>query len=426
MLISNNSTNLIVKYISIIINQEYNNSCNVTNTYKNNIYNDFKLNDDCICSNLVAYNETQNSIDKFDYCKIDYVGGNIVGIIVDDNDITESDYIKGYTPASSYGSNSILRKKRLFYQVEVTNTCYGKKLKKVYKDYLMNPSAPTTLTEEEIQDLNDNFIITQVFPNGENTPEQIQIAKKFYEDFEKYNTSTFLTKEINDNDRFFENEYSVAIKEPVYEIQQVKGLDDKYFEETVLIERGDIIYCRKSTMKTIDSLCANIAMYLNSRYPTLINRSFAVDDHTVINPEALTEVINSDICRYFCGTNESFNSEKLSFNIDDFIASFILGRTITPYSSMEDINYVQKLMENNIYISYEAEVYGEWDSSLTNTLYQYQKDINERYKDNEKALEGKDYNILIPTGYFDIITEKYMLQDRQILGEDYNNAYSSI
>jgi hypothetical protein len=399
MLISNNSTNLIVKYISIIINQEYNNSCNVTNTYKNNIYNDFKLNDSCICSNLIAYNETQNSIDNFDYCKIDYVGGNIVGIIVDDNDITESDYIRGYTPASRYGSNSIFRKKRLFYQVEVTNTCYGKKLKKVYKDYLMNPTAPTTLTEEEIQDLNDNFIITQVFPN-ENTPEQI--AKKFYEDFEKYNTSTFLTKEINDNDRFFEDEYSVAL------------------------EPGDIIYCRKSTMKTIDSLCANIAMYLNSRYPTLISRSFAVDDHTVINPEALTEVINSDICRYFCGTNETFNSEKLSFNIDDFIASFILGRTITPYSSMEDINYVQKLMENNIYINYEAEVYGEWDSSLTNTLYQYQQDLNERYKDSEKALEGKDYNILIPTGYFDIITEKYMLQDRQILGEDYNNAYSSI
>ena len=149
-------------------------------------------------------------------------------------------------------------------------------------------------------------------------------------------------------------------------------------------------------------------------------------NHTVDNPEVLTEVINSDICRYFCGTDSTFNADKKSFDIDDFVASFILGRTITPYSSMEDIDYVQRLLEKNLYVDYNVNIRGEWDETLTNTLYNYQKSIKSRYKDRKKEKEGTDYNIVIPTGYFDIITEKYMLQDMQLFGEDFNNAYSSI
>ena len=407
MIISNNSKNLIVKYISILINQNYNNSCNVTDTYKNSIYNDFKIDSDCICSNLIGYNynNDRTSADALKYCKIDYVGGVVTNIIYDENDITEADYMQGILSTKQFGTNSILRKKRLFYEVEVTNTCYGRKMKEEYANYLKNPYLPTTLTEDEIKDLNDNFIYTAVFPNisgSELSPEEEAYIKKFNDEFAKYNTSSFLIKEINDNDRFFEDDYSVVL------------------------EPGDTIYCRKSTMKTIDSLCANIAMYLNSRYPTLINRSFSVDNHTVDNPEVLTEVINSDICRYFCGTDTTFNADKKSFDIDDFVASFILGRTITPYSSMEDIDYVQRLLEKNLYVDYNVNIRGEWDETLTNTLYDYQKSIKSRYKDRKKEKEGIDYNIVIPTGYFDIITEKYMLQDMQLFGEDFNNAYSSI
>ena len=405
MVIGNNSTNLIVKYISVLINQTYNNACDVTNTYKNNIYNDFKIDEECICSNLVGYNLNQQaSADKLDYCKIDYVGGTVTGLIIDQEDITDADLIKGAMSTSQFGTNSILRKKRLFYEVEISNTCYGRKLKKVYRDYLINPTAPTTLTEEEIKDLNDNFAYTktfsQIYPD-----EPTEYSEEYQAEFEKYSTSAFLNKEINDNDRFFEDEYSVA-------------LSDEYFEEdsTVVFNQGDIIYCRKSTMKKIDSLCANIAMYLNSRYPTLVN-----------NPESVTELINSDVCKYFCSVNTAFNSEKQAFNIDDFIASFILGRTITPYSSMEDIDYVQRLLEENLYIEYSPEVRGKWDSSLTNTLYEYQKELNERYSTAKNPEEAdKDYNVIIPTGYFDIITEKYLLQDKELLGEVYNNAYSSI
>lgn len=416
MIIGNNSTNLIVKYMSILINQTYNNSCDVTNTYKNNIYNDFKVNDECICSNLVGYNfDNQPTIDKLDYCKIDYVGGTVTGIIIDENDITKEDYMNGAISTSTFGDNSILRKKRLFYIVEVSNTCYGRKLKKVYKDYLMNPSAPTTLTEDEIKDLNDNFVYTktfsQIYPS-----EPTEHSAEYQAEFEQYSTSKFLTKEINDNDRFFDSEYNVILK-------------DEYFEEdtNVVFNEGDIIYCRKSTMKRIDSLCANIAMYLNSRFPTLIQRDFSINVSTVNNPEAVTELINSDICKYFCSVNTAFNSDKKAFDIDDFTASFILGRTITPYSSMEDIDYVQRLLQDNLFIEYSPNIRGEWDLSLTNTLYDYQKSLNERYSIIKNPDdEDTDYNVVIPTGYFDIITEKYLLKDKELLGEGHNDAYSSI
>ena len=394
MLIQNNSTNLMVNYISILINQNFNNSCNVTDIYKNSVYNDFSIDDDCVCSNLIGYNFSPTAIyDRLSYCKIDYVGGTVENIVIDQDDLNESQRLMNIVITSDFGTNPLLRKKKLLYQVTTTNECYGKPLKEDYRNYLMG--LANNLTEEEKQDFRENFIYIGTYNVDKNA---------------QYNTGKFLTKEINDNDRFFEDKYSIVIP------------------------KDTTIYCRKSTMKRADSLSANIASFLNSRYPILIERTVNVDTitNTTNNVDNLTELLNSDICKYFTSTDKSFNADKKDFDIDDFISSFIIGRTITPISTMEEIEYVQRLLEDSFYLTYSANVYGEWDKGLTNALYDYQVQLNKRYSNNKNTVNEDgtinkyNYNVIIPTGYFDIITEKYLLQDKSLLKGDLNNAYSSI
>ena len=376
LVIGNNSKNLIVKYISILLNQTFNNANEVVNVYKNNIYNDFDVGDECVCSNLIGYNYVDiltNPVDRFSYCKIDYVGGEVTEIVRLEETLTDAEKLK-IVNTSSYGTDSIAKQKRLLYRVLTSNDCYGRILKTKYYNHIHNIHDRTTedLTEEEIATLN-NFLNSQD------------------------ESSKALANEIETNDIFFNDRYSENIKIPA----------------------GSLIVCRKSTMKPINTLPAQIAMYLNSRFPILINTQM---DYT------LTEVIKSDICRYFTTKEITYNSIKKNFDLDSFIISFLLGRTIGPESTMEDIEYVQRLLEDSMYVNYNHNHYGVWDDELTYTLYDYQKAVNKRYVSEglKEANNYKDYNIIFPTGYFDIITEKYLLQDKAMTGADLNNAYNSI
>lgn len=421
MLINNYSTNIIVKYISIFLNQNYNTSFTVTDRYINNIYNNFSINDDCVCSNIIGYNYNNSTTsDRLNYCKIDYVGGTVTDIVIDANEVGSNILITSPT-TNDFGSNSLLKKKRLLYQVQTSNICYGKPLKEQYRRFMLG--LTNELTNEEKLDFITNFIYVSI-PEGEDEENLIKT----------YNTSNFLNKEINNNDRFFEDNYSIKI------------------------DAGNIIYCRKSTMKETNSLVANIAMYISSRFPVLINRNISftpINNNGAFISSAnnepriytttdelssynLTEIMKADICKYFTSTDKSFNSEKGDFNLDSFLCSFLLDRAITPLSSMEDITYVQKLLESDLYINYSANHYGIWDSNLTNTLYDYQISLNKRFSNNKISISDSsndnsidtlydvNYNVIIPTGYFDIITEKYLLQDKALIQGDYNDGYSSI
>lgn len=91
--------------------------------------------------------------------------------------------------------------------------------------------------------------------------------------------------------------------------------------------------------------------------------------------------------------------------IDDYIASFLLGQTITPNSSMEDIYYVQKLLigEDNI----AREEKGIWNyvrpdgRTLTDIIIDFQQGCVNKY----------DAVPIVVTGYFDIFTEKVALNN---------------
>lgn len=376
VVIGNNSKNIIVKFISVLLHQTFNNTGEVVNIYKNSIYNDFDVGDECVCSNLIGYNYVDahtNPVDRFSYCKIDYVGGEVTEIVRLEETLTEAEKLK-YVNTASYGTDSIAKKKKLLFRVLTSNDCYGRVLKPKYYNYIHNitDSSVEELTQEEIAALN-------IFLNSQDE------------------SSATLVNEIENNDIFFNDEYS----------------------EDVIIPAGSLIVCRKSTMKPASTLPAEIAMYLNSRFPVILKTSM---DYTV------TQVIKSDICRYFATKELTFNSNKNNFDLDTFIISFLLGRTIGPHSSMEDIEYVQKLLEDSIYVNYEHTYYGIWDDELTYTLYDYQNAVNKRYVSGgvKETNHHKDYNIIFPTGYFDIITEKYLLQDKMLTGDDLNNVYSTI
>ena len=105
---------------------------------------------------------------------------------------------------------------------------------------------------------------------------------------------------------------------------------------------------------------------------------------------------------------EPWNNNKQICEIDDLVLSYLLGRTITPNSSMEDIYYVQNLFYGeNIPIQCK----GLWVSDygcLTDTIKEYQASY----------VDPITTNPLFVTGYFDIFTEAALLRDRgeQIYG----------
>lgn len=86
--------------------------------------------------------------------------------------------------------------------------------------------------------------------------------------------------------------------------------------------------------------------------------------------------------------------------LDDLITSYLLGRTITPNSSMEDIYYVQKLLitDRDLY----REEKGNWNfvrpdgTTLTDTIMEFQRNCPNNYGDTP----------ILVTGYFDIFTEQ--------------------
>ena len=99
---------------------------------------------------------------------------------------------------------------------------------------------------------------------------------------------------------------------------------------------------------------------------------------------------------------DKWESDKEICEIDDLVLSYLLGKTITPNSSAEEIYYVQRLF----YGEYIPEVdKGVWSSdygNLTDTIKEYQRAHTNPVLTNP----------LFVTGYFDIFTEASILRDR--------------
>ena len=81
----------------------------------------------------------------------------------------------------------------------------------------------------------------------------------------------------------------------------------------------------------------------------------------------------------------------------------------------------------NIYDTYIPNSLGIWDDKLTDIIFNYQRRIN--IDDTNTAMDSTKNNIqldklrLLPTGYFDIYTEKYLLSEQK---DDMFNGYNQI
>ena len=103
----------------------------------------------------------------------------------------------------------------------------------------------------------------------------------------------------------------------------------------------------------------------------------------------------------------SWNIDKQICELDDFVLSFLLGRTITPNSSMEDIYYAQQLLYAGQEIPKETK--GVWCIKgnegtffdMTTALIEYQK----------KHIDPSLITPMFVTGYFDIYTEACLLKE---------------
>jgi hypothetical protein len=139
----------------------------------------------------------------------------------------------------------------------------------------------------------------------------------------------------------------------------------------------------------------------NSTLKSLVNKIEILGYEDRINQTAKRERIYS---------LPEWRTEKGICEIDDLVMSYLLGRTITPDSSMEDIYYVQQLL---IGYGIQNSDKGIWDSesgNLTEILINYQKTHTDSYSTHP----------LFPTGYFDIFTEASILKER---GEVSNGIY---
>lgn len=107
----------------------------------------------------------------------------------------------------------------------------------------------------------------------------------------------------------------------------------------------------------------------------------------------------------------SWRTEKSICEIDNLVMSYLLGRTIGPNSSREDIYYVQQLLIGKEHINVTDK--GIWNSdsgNLTELLINYQ----------QSQINVDKTHPLFVTGYFDIYTESSLLRNR---GEQLYGVY---
>lgn len=101
-------------------------------------------------------------------------------------------------------------------------------------------------------------------------------------------------------------------------------------------------------------------------------------------------------------TLPTWSRDKEICEIDDLVLSYLLGRTISPNSSMEDIYYVQQLLIGSDIPNVDKGIWNSPSGNLTDLIMNYQRLKVDPYVTHP----------LFVTGYFDIFTEASILKDR--------------
>lgn len=367
MLIQDNSNSIITKYISIFLKETFNYNIEVTSIYNNSTYNIFNINDNIIFNGIVAIPVIENDEETAFTVIKDYMFGYIFAVIGTVSTITLSD------------SN---------------------------RTYIINNYSD--LANEEL--LNNNITKLPILNFTTNTEDAIQ-----FNTISKLNLNSVTNFKI----------YSINLTTG----EIVKDSNNNYVEiswsgytseayETWL--NNPIVITHNSRCRNCNDLCNYIYQWLNSRYTPL----FADTNNNLHNEQYSDEIIlNCNIANYFISNNAYFNTNKLPFDIDNICGNFLLSRVISDTSTPDEIEYVQNLIRYNKFMKlhYSEEQFneyikypGRWDY-LHQLILEYQLYLNHKYynyEEDSSIVEDKDnthFNVVVPTGFLDSITEKYLL-----------------
>ena len=432
MLITNNTESIVVKYLSIFLKETFNTSVEVTNRYVNSQFNAFNNNEIIICNGFCQFaltdinndDSTLNTINSLKYYYVYYCAGNYKTV---DSTITTNFNFTNNANLNTVTNLQLaptLKDNKTCYSLLVANCILDNFTITVYYKENIEPDADI---QKLILDTSDMKMILEL--NGI-IVEDIDINSftdatlKTFVDNICYIISTYGYKKFDKNLHIITDsnvDYTVNIKyitdengqyiPDIIELDVNDLVDAQYFNRLVAV--FDSTNCRR-----LSNLSSYIALWLDNRYPNLITTN-------TINATNY-DLIHSNMCAYFVNGNTDYNRDKSKYDIDDLVLSFLLGRTIGPNSSVDDIAYVQKLFMN-IYDTYIPNSLGIWDDKLTDIIFNYQRRIN--IDDTNTAMDSTKNNIqldklrLLPTGYFDIYTEKYLLSEQK---DDMFNGYNQI
>jgi hypothetical protein len=242
---------------------------------------------------------------------------------------------------------------------------------------------------------------------------KVNVTGEYYKHFDmNYGLAHFIAKYLD-------------YKYPLLDAQSIddyKNIDDKSVRSiTKPISIANYFLCNNTGGKLKYNPYKELTDTENLEYANIYNKFMILvnkgtDGETDIEPEnnryfiktdmPLFSKYNKDTNTYSVDNNTIFklthwSKKKQICELDDFVTSFLIGRTITPTSSMEDIYYVQRLLIRDREITREEK--GVWclpnaegtEFDLTQTIINYQSE-----RVNELST-----NPIFVTGYFDIYTE---------------------
>jgi hypothetical protein len=433
MLITNNTESIVVKYLSIFLKETFNTSVEVTNRYINSKFNAFNNNEIVICNGFCQFaltdinndNNTLNKIDSLKYYYVYYCASNYKTV---DSTITTNFNFTNNANLNTVTKLQLaptVKDSKTYYPLLVANcilsnftiTVYYKEtnepISEIHK-LILNTSDMKSIFEldgQVLEDIDINDFTEDTLKVFIDTLCSI-LNTYGYGKFDKdLHTISDTNVDYSVNIRYNTDENGQDTPD-IIELDINNIVDTQYYDRLVAV--FDSTYCRR-----LSNLSSYIALWLDNRYPNLIT-----DD---ITNATNYDLIFSNICAYFVNGNIDYNNDKSKYDIDDLVLSFLLGRTISPNSSVDEIAYVQNLFMN-IYDTYVPKSLGTWDNALTNIIFNYQRRIN--IDDTNTAMDNTKINNLqldklrlLPTGYFDIYTEKYLLSEQK---GDLFNGYNQI
>lgn len=251
---------------------------------------------------------------------------------------------------------------------------------KTYGEQVREPNLPISILNYFLCDNKGNRIDTSIYKNKVITVDNESVINELY---------GLCTNTI----------YSNIYSNNIVKITNYSSLNDYPIIQDDTWES----YNESLTDKSLEKI--NL-LDLDSEYCINIRRLYKISednkDLTIDTNEY--KAMKKSLNKYKVFRLPKWNTDKEICELDDLVLSYLLGRTITPESSREEIYYIQTLLIGE---GLDNKYKGIWKTDLydlTALIMNYQASHFNPY----------DLHPLFVTGYFDIFTESSLLKERGV------------